>query len=226
MFLFFKFIVQDIQSNLVDSRIGRHQATYIPVSNPMLKNPLTRSQLPTAAPRPVPMLNRFLHERTAAPDDKNTTTTTTTTTTMTTTTMTKNVTSLRQKRDVHDSIGATAPTIEQDDAIRTTEANAPSTLQTAIDELNDTFQFDDTHNHSNDKNKHSGSNNIFSDKNRNSINDESNGSNSGQLAATAVTSNSTHPTFHVTYWMFYPYSQVCTLCIAQAHMLYFDIHFV
>lgn len=195
--------MSDIQSNLVDSRIGHHHATYIPVSNPMLKNPFTRSQIPTAAPRPVPMLNRFLHERTSAPDDKNTTTQTQTTATI------KNVTSLRQKRDVPESTIATATTIAQDDAIHTTEATAPSTLQTAFNELTDTFQFNDTHNSNNEN-----SNNIVS--NKNSINNESSGSNSGEsaapvTAAPTLTSNSTHPTFHVTYWMFYPYSQV--VCI-------------
>lgn len=159
----FSILILDIQSNLIDSRIGRHQATYIPVSNPLLKNSFTRAQTPTAAPRPVSLFNRFLHERPSAaaatvtataPDEKNTT-------------LTQNITSLRYKRDLLDS----TTTTPGDDPVRTTEST-PSTSQTIVNE----------------------SNNETSD---------SNGSDSKETA-----SDGSHPRFHVTYWMFYPYSQV------------------
>lgn len=162
----FSILILDIQSNLIDSRIGRHQATYIPVSNPLLKNSFTRAQTPTAAPRPVSLFNRFLHERPSAaaatataPDEKNTT-------------LTQNITSLRYKRDLLDS----TTTTPGDDPVRTTEST-PSTSQTIVNESIET--------------------------DRNNETSDSNGSDSKETA-----SDGSHPRFHVTYWMFYPYSQV------------------
>lgn len=162
-------LFSDIQSNLIDSRIERHQATYIPVSNPLLKNSLTRAQTPTAAPRPVSsILKRFLHERTAtAPDEQNTTT------------HTKSITNLRFKRDLSPTITTTTITTMTtnvgDDRNRTTEST-PSTLQSIVNELNETVRHNDT-------------------------NDDLKGSESKEAT-------SKNPRFHVTYWMFYPYSQV------------------
>lgn len=156
----------------------------------MLKNPYTRSQIPTAAPRPVPMLNRFHRERTAVPDDKNTTIITTQIATI------KNATSPRQKRDAHNITVAAATINANDEGILTTELTASSTYQTIIYELNNTR---------NDRK------NTFNDKN--SLDDESNGTYSTEPVIKNKTAavnalNDTHPTFHVTYWMFYPYSQV------------------
>lgn len=108
-----------------------------------------------------------MHERSSAtatatvtaPDDQNTT-------------YSQNVTSLRHKRELIDSTA----TSSVDDLIRTTES-IPSTIQTIVNELNETIRSNET--------------------------SDSNGSDSKETS-----SNSFYPRFHVTYWMFYPYSQV------------------
>lgn len=74
----------------------------------------------------------------------------------------------------------TSTTIENDLA-HTTELTTHSSVQTTINNLvNETFQYNDT---------------------------QSNQSTSSNMDDQPSTSGS-HPTFHVTYWMFYPYSQV------------------
>lgn len=177
--------------NLIDSKIGRHQATYIPVSNSLLKSSLTRGQTPTAAPRPISILNRFLHERTEAPDDKNTT-------------IIKNMTSSRHKRDIQELTTATTNTTASDDdaaaaaaaaaedLAKTTESTPP-TSQTIVNELNE---------------------NIDRDETIDAIGEAASNVNSDARESIA---NSSYPSFHVTYWMFYPYSQVkCTFTARQS----------
>lgn len=156
----------DIQSNLIDSKIGRHQATYIPVSNPLLKSTFTRTKKLSIASRPVSLSSKFQFERTAVPDDKNTTTI--------------NATSLRLKRDVQESTTTITATTPLDDGTKTTES-MPSTSQTISNELNESVE---QQNETYDSNEPSAA------------------------KPTDSSSDNLYPSFHVTYWMFYPYSQV------------------
>lgn len=145
--------------NLIDGKISRHQATYIPVSNSLLKSSFSRTKTAAAA-RPVSLSNRLIYERTAAPDDKNTTI---------------NATSLRQKRDIIESTSVTPA----DDEVKITEATT-STSQ-IVDESIESIERNETFNQ----------------------NDDVTMKNPSELP-----SDGSYPSFHVTYWMFYPYSQV------------------
>lgn len=152
-------MITDIQSNLIDSKIGRHQATYIPVSNPLLKSTFTRTKVRSVVSRSGPESNQYQFERAAVPDDKNTTT---------------NSTNLRHKRELQESTTDTP----MDDVTKTTES-MPSTSQTIANELNETVQLDETYDTSD-----------------------------SLPQPTDSTADNLYPSFHVTYWMFYPYSQV------------------
>lgn len=179
IFMIIGSLFADIQSNLVDSKVGRHQATYIPVSKSLLKKG-TKSKTPSAIPRPVSISHRIFHDRTTAPDDKNTTTV-------------LNATNLRFKRELQES------TTVADDAVKTTEftstvsSTATADATAATSEPNDIVDSYETHA---------------------SSGDATSKPNAATTSHSETSSNHTYPTFHVTYWMFYPYSQVgCTKSI-------------
>lgn len=157
------FLLPDIQSNLVDSKVGRHQATYIPVSKTLLKN--SRRKTPSALPRPVSISKRIVPDHITAPDDTNTT-------------VIVNATNLRYTRDLVE-VSTVA-----DDVAKTTEST-PIPSSTIPNESNEIGDNNETHELNND-----------ATAKPNSASKES------------PSSNSSYPTFHVTYWMFYPYSQV------------------
>lgn len=151
----------DIQSNLIDSKVGRHQATYIPVSNSLLKSSKTK----TPSARPVSISKRIYHDRTTAPDDKNASNII-------------NATNLRHKRELQDV------TTVMDDVTKTTESTSTMS-STLFNESNEAADYNETYT----------MNNPDAIPNLNSGSKE-------------TTTDTTYPTFHVTYWMFYPYSQV------------------
>lgn len=153
-------ISTDIQSNLIDSKIGRHQATYIPVSNPLLKTTFTRTKPLSVVSRPMVTSNKFQFDRTAVPDDNKNTTV--------------NATNPRHKRELQESTTA----IPMDDGTKTTES-MPNTSQTIDNNLNETVQQNETYD-----------------------------ANDSVPKPIDTSTENLYPSFHVTYWMFYPYSQV------------------
>lgn len=176
IFFFSQFRLADIQSNLIDSKIGRHQATYIPVSNSLLKNTFTPTKIQSAAPRPVPISKRF-----TAPDDKNTT-----------------LNATRHKRELQETFTTTSNTI--------TNVTGPVSITTTTASIITPLE---------DVTKPTESNTMQPMSNETSnetiAQNENYDSNETVKSTELPIKSNSYPSFHVTYWMFYPYSQVNNL---------------
>ncbi|XP_031622573.1 uncharacterized protein LOC116340290 [Contarinia nasturtii] len=171
----------DIQSNLIDSKIGRHQATYIPVSNSLLKHTFTQTKIQSAVPRPVSISKRF-----GAPDDKN---------------VTLNAT--RHKRESQETL----TTISTSTSSTITNATGTATITTIITQLDEVTKATESSTMQTMSNESS---------NETVELNENYDSNETVKSTDLPIKSSSYPSFHVTYWMFYPYSQgksICTLSL-------------